>query len=80
MFSAGWVTAAGTAVAGLATLIAGWAAIRGVEAWRSELVRRREAETAEEVLAQFYRTCDVFIWARLPDRPLELVPKADIRD
>ena len=80
MFSADWVTAAGTAMAGLATLIGGWAAIRGVGAWRSEIVGRRKAELAEDVLAQFYRARDVLIWARLPDRPLELVPQADDRD
>jgi hypothetical protein len=78
--SAEWVTAAGTAMAGLATLIAGWAAIRGVDAWRSELVGRRKAELAEEVLAQFYRARDVLVWARLPDRPLELVPEDGNRD
>lgn len=55
MFSAEWVTAAGTGMAGLATLVAGWAAVRGVDAWRSELVGRRKAELAAEVLAQFYR-------------------------
>lgn len=80
MFSAEWVTAVGTAMAGLATLIAGWAAIRGVDAWRSEIVGRRKAELAEEVLAQFYRARDVLIWARLPDRPLELVPQGDDRE
>ncbi|HEU4957027.1 MAG TPA: hypothetical protein VFT40_05310 [Sphingomicrobium sp.] len=80
MFSADWVTAAGTAMAGLATLVGGWAAIRGVDAWRSEVVGRRKAELAEEVLAQFYRARDVLIWARLPDRPLDLDPQADDRD
>src|SRR5690242_11617520 len=78
--SAEWVTAAGTAMAGLATLLAGWAAIRGVYAWRSELVGRRKAELAEEVLAQFYRARDVLIWARLPKRPLELVAQAQADD
>lgn len=78
--SAEWVTAAGTAMAGLATLVAGWAAIRGVDAWRSELVGRRKAELAEDVLAQFYRARDVLIWARLPDRPPELQPQAGDRD
>src|SRR4029450_8025738 len=79
-FSADWVTAAGTAMAGFATLLGGWAAIRGVDAWRSEIVGRRKAELAEEVLAQFYRARDVLIWARLPDRPLELVSQVDDRD
>jgi len=80
MVSAEWVTAAGTAMAGLATLIAGWAAIRGVGAWRSELVGRRKAELAEDVLAQFYRARDVIIWARLPDRPLHDALQADDAD
>jgi len=78
--SAEWITAAGTAMAGFAALVAGWAAIRGVDAWRSELVGRRKAELAEDVLAQFYRARDVLIWARIPDRPLEPVPQADDRD
>ena len=80
MFSADWVTAAGTAMAGLATLVGGWAALRGVDAWRSEIVGRRKAELAEDVLAQFYRARDVLTWARLPDRPLDPVPQADDRD
>ena len=80
MLSADWVTAAGTVMAGLATLMAGWAAIQGVDAWRSEIVGRRKAELAEEVLAQFYRARDVLIWARLPDRPLETVPQSGDRD
>ena len=79
-FSADWVTAAGTAMTGLAAFMGGWAAIRGVDAWRSEIVGRRKAELAEDVLAQFYRARDVLIWARLPDRPPELLPQADDRD
>lgn len=80
MVSAEWVTAAGTAMAGLATLIAGWAAVRGVDAWRSEIVGRRKAELAEDVLAQFYHARDILIWARLPDRPLATAPDDDDRD
>lgn len=79
-FAAEWVSAAGTAMAGLATLVAGWAAVRGVDAWRSEIVGRRKAELAEDVLAQFYHARDVLIWARLPDRPLETAPHSDDRD
>lgn len=80
MISADWVTAVGTAMAGLATLMAGWAAIRGVDAWRSEIVGRRKAELAEDVLAQFYRARDVLIWARLPDRPIDGAPQGGDRD
>lgn len=75
-----WISAMGTAMTGVAALVAGWAAIRGVDAWRAEIVGRRKAELAEEVLAQFYRARDVLIWARLPDRPLGLVDEDDDRD
>lgn len=61
-----WISAAGTFLAGLAALVAGWAAVRGLGAWRSELVGRRKTELAEEVLAQFYRARDVLTWARTP--------------
>lgn len=75
-----WLSAAGTAVTGLAALVAGWAAVRGVDAWRAEIVGRRKAELAEEVLTQFYRARDVLIWARLPDRPLDLAEQRADRD
>ncbi|WP_153023170.1 hypothetical protein [Sphingobium sp. AM] len=74
------MNAAGTAMAGLAAFIAGWAAIRGVDAWRAETVGRRKAELAEEALAQFYHARDVLIWARVPDRPRDLAPQSDDRD
>ncbi len=80
LLSAEWVSAAGTAMAGLATLVAGWAALRGVDAWRAEIVGRRKAELAEDVLAQFYRARDVLVWARLPDRPPDPAPQDDDRD
>lgn len=80
MISAEWVSAAGTVMAGLATLVAGWAAIRGVESWRAEIVGRRKAELAEEVLTQFYHARDVLIWARLPARPLDVAGQDDDRD
>jgi hypothetical protein len=64
-----WVAASGTAATGLATLIGGWVAIRGIDAWQAEVVGRRKAELAEEVLSQFYRARDALIWARLPDHP-----------
>ena len=80
LLSAEWVSAAGTAMAGLATLVAGWAALRGVDAWRAEIVGRRKAELAEDVLAQFYRARDVLAWARLPDRPPGSALQDDDRD
>lgn len=44
--------------------------MRGVDAWRAEIVERRKAEFAEEVHAQFYRARDVLTWARLSHRPI----------
>lgn len=63
-----WLGAAGQAATGLAAFAASWAALRGLDDWRREVVGRRKAELAEEVLAQFYRAKDVLTWARLPDR------------
>lgn len=61
-----WLTAAGGLLTALAALVGGWAALRGLGAWRSELVGRRKTELAEEVLAQFYQARDVLTWARTP--------------
>jgi hypothetical protein len=61
-----WVEAIGTLLTGVATVLAGIAAIRGLDAWRLETVGRRKAELAEEVLAQFYRARDILTWARFP--------------
>jgi broad specificity phosphatase PhoE len=63
-----WLAAAGEAATGLAAIVAGWAAVRGLDDWRREAVGRRKAELAEEVLAQFYRAKDILTWARFPDR------------
>ena len=64
--SAAWVSALGNLSTGLAAAVAGWAAVRGLGAWRAETVGRRKAELAEEVLAQFYRARDLMTWARFP--------------
>jgi hypothetical protein len=61
-----WIEAAGTLLTGLATVLAGIAALRGLNAWRRETVGRRKAELAEEVLAQFYLARDILAWARFP--------------
>jgi hypothetical protein len=61
-----WVEAIGALLTGIATVLAGIAALRGLDAWRRETVGRRKAELAEEVLAQFYRARDIITWARFP--------------
>lgn len=64
--TAEWANAIGTITMALGACLGGWSAVRGVNAWRDEIVGRRKAELAEEVLAQFYRARDVLVWARLP--------------
>jgi len=61
-----WVSAWANLMMGLSAVVAGWAGIRGLNAWRAETVGRRKTELAEEVLAQFYRARDVLTWARFP--------------
>ncbi|MGH7025392.1 MAG: hypothetical protein ACREEB_17635 [Caulobacteraceae bacterium] len=61
-----WIEAFGALLTGIATVLAGVAALRGLNAWRRETVGRRKAELAEEVLAQFYRARDILTWARFP--------------
>lgn len=56
----------GNLMMGLSAVVAGWAGIRGLNAWRAETVGRRKTELAEEVLAQFYRARDVLTWVRFP--------------
>ncbi|HEX4741639.1 MAG TPA: hypothetical protein VH353_09935 [Caulobacteraceae bacterium] len=66
ILTSAWVSAIGSVATGLGAGLGGWAALRGVNAWRIEALGRRKAELAEEVLAQFYRARDALIWARLP--------------
>ena len=47
-----------------AALLAAWVAYRGLEGWRAETSGKREAELAEEVLADSCRAREVFRWAR----------------
>ncbi|MCS3743362.1 MULTISPECIES: hypothetical protein [unclassified Rhizobium] len=61
-----WISAWANLMTGMAALLAGWAGMRGLNAWRAETVGRRKAELAEEVLAGFYRTRDILTWARFP--------------
>jgi hypothetical protein len=61
-----WIEAIGALLTGVATVLAGVAALKSLDAWRRETVGRRKAELAEEVLAQFYRARDILTWARFP--------------
>lgn len=74
-----WVSAWANLMTGMAALLAGWAGMRGLNAWRAETVGRRKAELAEEVLAGFYRTRDILTWARFPisDADQGEIPQGD---
>ena len=73
-FTPEWHTAIAETGAALGVATGGWAAMRGLEAWRMEVVGRRKAELAEEVLAQFYRARDILGWARMPAEGANLAP------
>ncbi len=66
ILSPDWVSALANLMTGLAAVVAGWAGVRGLNAWRTEMVGRRKTELAEEVLAGFYRARDILTWARFP--------------
>jgi len=56
---AGMVTAVAAAIAA----VIAW---RGLRTWQDEMLGRRRAELAEEILADFYQVRDVFRWVRSP--------------
>lgn len=45
---------------------AAWMAIWGISAWRREMIGRKKADLAENVLAAFFEAQDIFISARHP--------------
>jgi hypothetical protein len=51
-----------------AAWFAAWTAWRGLNKWRAETIGKQKAELAEEVLAEFYKACDITHGARLPAR------------
>ena len=50
----------------ISIIIAAWAVIIGVNAWRREYIGKRKLELAEEVLALFYEARDVISFIRSP--------------
>jgi hypothetical protein len=47
-------------------LITGFVAVRGLTAWRRQMVGKRRAEIAEQALVSFYAARDVFKFVRTP--------------
>jgi hypothetical protein len=51
-------------VQAVVVLITGYVAVRGLNAWREQVVGKRKAELAELVLVSFYAARDAFQWVR----------------
>ena len=64
VFSLGWWDQLAPLVQAAMVLVTGFIAVRGLNAWRAQLVDKRKAELAEEVLIGFYEARDAFVWAR----------------
>ncbi len=61
-----WLSTGASLVEAIAVSIASFAAWRGLNAWRYEMVSRRRAELAEDTLAMFYQVRDHLRWVRTP--------------
>jgi len=61
-----WASAAANFIVAGAAAFAAYQGWRGLSAWRSETLGRRQMELAEEALAGFYEARDVYRWVRSP--------------
>jgi hypothetical protein len=64
LFSLAWWDEFAPLVQAGMVLVTGFVAVRGLNVWRAQLVGKRKAELAEEVLTAFYEARDTFVWAR----------------
>ena len=64
LFSLSWWDQLVPLVQASMVLVTGFIAVRGLNTWRAQLIGKRKAELAEEVLTGFYQARDVFVWAR----------------
>ena len=66
----GWIfsviTAFAAVITACAAVAAACAAIKGINAWRNQLVGRRKMELAEETLQTFHNARAAIAWARNP--------------
>ncbi|MFM0231286.1 hypothetical protein [Paraburkholderia sediminicola] len=65
-YSLAWFGLLAPLVQAAMVIITGSVAVVGLSAWRKQMVAKRHAELAEQVLASFYEARDVFKWVRLP--------------
>jgi len=64
LFSLPWWDQIAPLVQAVMVLITGYVALRGLTTWRQQMVGKRKAEIAEQVLVNFYAVRDVFQWVR----------------
>ena len=61
-----WIDSVVKALEGASIIIASWAVIYGVSAWRREFIGRRRIELAEDTLVLFYDARDAIRQIRFP--------------
>jgi hypothetical protein len=64
IWSLAWWDQIAPLIQAVVVLVTGGVAVRGLSAWRDQMIAKRKAELAEEVLTSFYKARDVFIWVR----------------
>lgn len=64
VFSLAWFDEIAPLIQAAVVVVTGTVAVLGVTAWRKQLVGKRRAELAEQVLTSFYEVKDVFAWVR----------------
>lgn len=64
IWSLAWFKEAASLVQACLVSVTAVVTLLGVNAWRQQMIGKRKAELAEQVLISFYEARDVFIWAR----------------
>lgn len=60
-----WISAVGTAVAGIGAAFTAWFAYRGVTVWKDQITFRRKSDLAEQILEGFYQAQETLRYARV---------------
>jgi hypothetical protein len=66
MWSLAWWDQIAPLIQAAMVLVTGAVALRGLSAWRQQMIGKRRAELAEQVLVSFYAARDALKWARVP--------------
>ena len=60
------MTQIATILQAVSVMLACWAVISGIDAWKREFVGKRQIEIAEQTLAKFFELRDAIIYIRNP--------------